>query len=43
MACVEPRRCAYFVKKRGRSCRMLAAKGSVHCGEHLIHDKTSVS
>ena len=40
---MEERRCAYFVKKRGRNCRMLAAKGSIYCGEHLIHDNSLVS
>ena len=28
-------RCAFFVKRKGRTCRMLAARGSVYCGEHL--------
>ena len=31
-------RCAFVVAKRGRRCRMQASKGSVYCGEHLIHD-----
>lgn len=32
----ETRKCAFFVTKRGRNCRMIAAKGSIYCGEHML-------
>lgn len=35
----EVPRCVYVIAKRGRRCRMEAAKDSEYCGEHLIHDK----
>lgn len=33
-----PGRCALFIKKRGRYCRLFVAKGSEYCGEHLTFD-----
>ena len=37
----ESRRCAFFLQKKGRYCRMDAVKGSSYCGEHmLIGDET---
>lgn len=34
----EPARCALFIQKRGRYCRLAVAKGSKYCGEHLNFD-----
>ena len=36
----EPGRCAVFVEKRGRYCRLAVARGSMYCGEHLNLDPT---
>lgn len=33
-----PGRCALFIQKRGRYCRLAVAKGSKYCGEHLNFD-----
>ncbi len=35
---IDVKTCIFFVKKRGRTCRMCAVKGSDFCGEHLIFD-----
>ena len=34
----EPGRCALFIQKRGRYCRLAVARGSKYCGEHLNFD-----
>ena len=34
----EPGRCALFIKKRGRYCKLPVAKGREYCGEHLTFD-----
>ena len=31
-------RCAFFLPKKGRYCRMNACKGSKYCAEHLLSD-----
>ena len=31
-------RCALFIRKRGRYCRMPVTKGREYCGEHLTYD-----
>ena len=33
-----PGRCALFIQKRGRYCRLAVARGSRYCGEHLNFD-----
>ena len=34
----EDGRCALYIKKRGRYCRLAVARGSTYCGEHLNFD-----
>lgn len=34
MAAPEPGRCAHFVQRKGRFCRMVPAAGRRFCGEH---------
>ncbi|CDW57596.1 tRNA guanosine-2'-O-methyltransferase TRM13-like protein [Trichuris trichiura] len=34
--CCSPRRCQYFLKEKGRTCRMLTKPDSRYCGEHMI-------
>jgi tRNA:m4X modification enzyme len=36
-----PGRCALFIQKRGRYCRLAVARGSNYCGEHLNFDPES--
>ena len=31
-------KCQFYVAKRKRLCRLTRSKGSIYCGEHLIHD-----
>ena len=34
----ESGKCALFIQKRGRYCRLSVARGSKYCGEHLNFD-----
>ncbi len=35
-------KCAYYVQKRGRHCRMRRVRGSHYCAEHLLHETSSM-